>query len=386
MFSARLHWDLRPNPLTELLRSKRQAGANVLDLTESNPTAAGILYPDDEILGALADARSLRYEPSPAGLASAREAIAYDYYAPRGVNVDPSNILLTASTSEAYGYVMKLLANPGDQLLVPRPSYPLFDFLAAFESVRVTHYPLVYDDGWSIDIDALAGAITDRTRAVALVNPNNPAGSFLKRPELDRLIAICRERDLAIVSDEVFSDYAFGPDAQRVEHLAETGGVVTFRLSGLSKVAGLPQMKLAWIVTESAPAMERLELIADTYLSVATPVQHAAPALLRAGDRIREQIRGRTRRNLDTLRACTANSVNRTLHVEGGWCATVQAPLVRSGEEWALELLDRRDVLVQPGYLYDFDREALLVFSLLTPEEKFKEGVTRFSEYVAGVV
>lgn len=391
MFSSRLHWDLRPNPLTELLRSKRKAGASILDLTESNPTQAGIIYPEAEILGALGCERSMRYEPSPAGLASAREAIAQDYYAALGVNVDPSQVLLTASTSEAYAYVMKLLTNPGDELLVPRPSYPLFEFLATMESVRVAHYPIVYDGGWSIDFDALAAAITNRTRAIALVNPNNPTGSFVKRRELERLTAICRERDLAIISDEVFSDYGFDPDPERVEHLVEAEGAPTFCLSGLSKVAGLPQMKLGWIVVGGpqplrAQAMERLELIADTYLSVATPVQHAAPALLRVGQSIRDQIRLRARRNLDSLRASTEASVNRTLQVEGGWCATVQAPQIRSSEEWALELLEHRDVLVQPGYFYDFDREALLVVSLLTPEEIFREGVRRFSEYVDEVV
>ena len=391
MFSSRLHWDLRPNPLTELHRSKRRSGVDILDLTESNPTQAGIVYPQSEILDALRDSRSLRYEPAPAGLGAAREAIAHDYYEPQGANVDPARIILTASTSEAYAYVMKLLTNPGDEMLVPRPSYPLFEFLATMESVRISHYPLVYDQGWSIDLDALAGAITDRTRVIALVNPNNPTGSFVKRRELDRLIAICRERDLAIISDEVFSDYAFAPDPERVEHLVNADAALTFCLSGLSKVVGLPQMKLGWIVVGGpeparTEAMERLELIADTYLSVGTPVQHAAPALLRAGATIREQIRLRTGRNLDALRTGIDGSVNRLLQVEGGWYATVQAPLVRSAEEWSLELLERCDVLVQPGYFYDFDREALLVLSLLTPEEIFREGLRRVLEHVEKTV
>jgi alanine-synthesizing transaminase len=391
VFSSRLHWDLRPNPLTELLRSKRRSGVDILDLTESNPTQAGIVYPQSEILDALSDSRSLRYEPAPAGLGAAREAIAHDYYEPLGANVDPARIILTASTSEAYAYVMKLLTNPGDEMLVPRPSYPLFEFLATMESVRVSQYPLVYDQGWSIDLDALAEAITDRTRVIALVNPNNPTGSFIKRRELDRLIAICRERDLAIISDEVFSDYAFVPDPERVEHLVNVDAALTFCLSGLSKVVGLPQMKLGWIVAGGpeparTEAIERLELIADTYLSVATPVQHAAPALLRAGATIRNQIRLRTGRNLDALRTGIDGSVNRLLQVEGGWYATVQAPLVRSAEEWSLELLEQCDVLVQPGYFYDFDREALLVLSLLTPEDIFHEGLRRVLEHVEKTV
>jgi aspartate/methionine/tyrosine aminotransferase len=385
VFSSRLHWDLRPNPLTELLRAKRLAGASVLDLTESNPTNAGLAFPADEILGALADARSLRYEPTPAGLIAAREAVADRYYAPRGDKVDASRILLTASTSEAYAFLIKLLSEPGDELLVPRPSYPLFEFLATLENIRISYYPLIYHEGWSIDTGALAGAITERTRAVVLVNPNNPTGSFVKRRELDGLIELCHKHSLAIISDEVFSDYPFAADADRVTSLAGVDEVLTFSLSGLSKVAGLPQMKLGWIVTNGplthrAAAMERLELIADTYLSVATPVQHGLPRLLAAGDNIRDQIRRRTRKNLDTLLTATSNSANRTLQVEGGWYATVQVPRIRTEEEWALQLLDRFDVLVQPGYFYDFDQDGLLVLSLLTPTETFSEGVGRVSE------
>jgi alanine-synthesizing transaminase len=383
VFPSRFHWDLRPNPLTELLRAKRQAGANVLDLTESNPTNAGIIYPASEILNALTDARSLRYEPTPAGLATAREAVAEDYY--RG-SVDPSRILLTAGTSEAYAYLMKLLTEPGGELLVPRPSYPLFEYLAALESVRIVQYPLLYDSGWSINIQALADAITERARAVVLVNPNNPTGSFVKKQELGDVVELCREHGLAIISDEVFSDYAFAPDPQRVNSLTGVDQILTFCLSGLSKVAGLPQMKLGWIVTGGpaglrAQAMERLELIADTYLSVSTPVQHAAPALLRLRRGVQDQILRRTRRNLKTLIECTTNGVNRTLHVEGGWYATVQTPRIRTAEEWTLELLERCNVLAQPGYFYDFDREALLVVSLLTAPEVFEEGVRRFSHF-----
>jgi alanine-synthesizing transaminase len=380
VFSARLHWDLRPNPLSELLKAKRDAGASILDLTESNPTSAGLRYPAEQILSAFADARALRYEPTPAGLLAAREAVADRYYAPLGEMVQPSRILLTASTSEAYAFLIKLLTEPGDELLVPRPSYPLFEFLATLESVRISQYPLIYHEGWSIDMDALACAITERTRAIVLVNPNNPTGSFVKRRELSRLIELCREWSLAIISDEVFSDYAFAPDPQRVPRLTGIDEVLTFSLSGLSKVAGLPQMKLGWIVASGPPstraaALERLELIADTYLSVATAVQHALPRLLEAGESIREQIRRRTSQNLDTLLAATAKSAYRTLEVEGGWYATVQVPRIRTEEEWALELLDRCNVLVQPGYFYDFDQDGLLVLSLLTPPEIFREGV-----------
>ena len=304
--------------------------------------------------------------------------------------MDPSRILLTASTSEAYAYLIKLLTVSGDELLVPRPSYPLFEYLAALESVRIAHYPLLYDSGWSIDMEALAEAVTDRTRAVVLVNPNNPTGSFVKKQELGPLVELCRKHNLAILSDEVFSDYAFAPDPERVSSLIGVDEVLTFCLSGLSKVAGLPQMKLGWIVSggpadRRAQAMERLEVVADTYLSVATPVQHAAPALLRVRAGVQEQILRRTRQNLKLLIECTTNTASRTLHVEGGWYATVQTPFIRTAEEWTIELLERCNVLVQPGYLFDFDREALLVFSLLTEPAIFEEGVRRFSRFAEGL-
>jgi hypothetical protein len=387
MFSSRLDWDLRPNRLSALVEAKRRAGVAILDLTESNPTRAGFLYPAAEILASLADVRSMVYEPAPAGAWQAREAVAA-YYAARGQAVEPQRILLTASTSEAYAHLFKLLAGPGDEVLAPRPSYPLFEFLAALESVRVVEYPLVYHGGWWLDTDALAQAVTARTRAVILVHPNNPTGSFLKREELERLVPLCAGRSLAIICDEVFADYAFGPDPGRVATLAGLDEALTFTLSGLSKIAGLPQMKLGWIVVGGPPgaraqALERLELIADTYLSVGTPVQHALPRLLAAGAGVRGQIAARVRENLDCLRTTIGSaSACGVLEVEGGWYATLRVPRTWSEEEWALELLDKDNVLVQPGFFYDFECEAFLVLSLLTPVESFSEGVRRLLERV----
>jgi aspartate/methionine/tyrosine aminotransferase len=380
---SRFRWNLGPNPLSLLLQAKRAAGAAVLDLTESNPTRAQLVYPAEIICGALADPRALLYEPAPAGLAAAREAVANDYYQGQ---TDPSRILLTASTSEAYAYLIKLLTEPGDEILVPRPSYPLFEYLAGLESVRIAHYPLLYEGGWSIPMEAMAESITARTRAVVLVNPNNPTGSFLKKEELGPLLELCLRHGLAIISDEVFSDYGLAADPRRVRSLTQVDETLTFCLSGLSKVSGLPQMKLGWIVTggpeaERGQSMERLEVIADTYLSVSTPVQHAAAALLKIRAGVQEQILRRTRRNLAALAESTSTGANRTLQVEGGWYAVVQTPRIRTAEEWTLELLERCDVLVQPGYLYDFDREGLLVFSLLTPPEIFDEGLRRFVQY-----
>lgn len=381
-FSTRLRWDLRPNRLAALLAERRRAGAAILDLTESNPTRAGLPYPAAEILEPLARPGALVYEPSPAGAPAAREALCA-YYAARGEAVSPDRVLLTASTSEAYAYLFKLLADPGDEVLVPRPSYPLFEFLAALESVRVASYPLVYHGAWSIDLDALESAVTARTRAIVVVSPNNPTGSYLKRDELEALARIARERRCALVSDEVFADYAFGPDPWRAATLAGLEDAPAFALSGLSKIAGLPQMKLAWIVAAGpAPArreaMARLELIADTYLSVATPVQEAAPALLGAGTAVRDAIARRTRDNLAFFRAALDRQpAFELLAVEGGWYGILRVPRTQTEEEWALDLLANRDVLVQPGFFYDFESEAFLVVSLLTAPEVFQEGVNR---------
>lgn len=359
-FSSRMHWDLTPNRLTGLLKAKRAAGETIFDLTESNPTIAGFDYPAEQILSAFADRRNLIYEPSAQGLLSAREAI----------GPHPERLLLTASTSEAYSYLFKLLTDPGDEVLVPRPSYPLFEFLATLESVRVVQYPLFYHEGWSIDMHSLASSVTSRTRAIVLVNPNNPTGSYLKRGELEELLGICRRHGLAIISDEVFADYAFEPDPERVATLANVEDVLTFSMSGLSKVCGLPQLKLGWIRANgpcAGEAMERLELIADTFLSVGTPVQHALPQLLAAGKAVQNQIHSRTKANLALL--------PRRLHVEGGWYATVRVPRTQSEEEWVLHLLSEHNILVQPGYFYDFDSEAFLILSLLTPPDILREAI-----------
>lgn len=381
MFSSRLDWGLPPNRISALLDRKRRAGAEIFDLTESNPTHAGLDYPAAAILGGLADERAIEYKPLPAGSSEARAAVSA-YYAARGEDVAPGRILLTASTSEAYGYVFKLLCDPGDEILVPRPSYPLFEFLAHLECVRVAQYPLAYQGGWRIDFDALAAAVTPRSRAIVLVNPNNPTGSFLKKDELPRLVELCAARGLAIVSDEVFSDYGFRPDADRVRSLAAVDEVPTFCFSGLSKIAALPQMKLGWIVVGGPAdargrAYERLELIADTYLSVATPVQHAAARLLEAGAGVRAQISSRARDNLRSLREAVQGSALDILDVEGGWYATVRVPRTHTEEEWTLNLLEKANVLVQPGFFYDFETEAFLVLSLLTEPGVFHEGVRR---------
>jgi aspartate/methionine/tyrosine aminotransferase len=381
-FSRRLDWSVRPNPIADLLARKRSAGDAILDLTESNPTRAGIDYPATELLRAFQDAGMLRYDPQPFGLRSAREAVA-GYY---GRRVEPDRIVLTASTSEAYSYLFKLLADPGDEILVPRPSYPLFEFLARLESVRIVQYPLFYDHGWHVDLGALRSALTDSTRAVVIVNPNNPTGSYLKGHELGELAALAESRRIVLISDEVFADYAVTEDTGRVTTLAHLDRGLAFSLSGLSKTVGLPQMKLGWIVvsgseTKRKAALERLDLIADSYLSVGAPVQAAVRGLLAPKDAIQGQIRRRVRLNLDLLRQQGASDL-RILDVEGGWYAIVQPPRIDTDEGWVLGLLEHENVLVQPGFFYDFDTGPYLVLSLLTETQVFAEGLRRLLAFV----
>jgi len=363
------------------LRERRAAGGDVLDLTESNPTAARIPYPEGGILSALQDHRIPKYDPHPAGLWEARAAVAA-YYQQRGIHIEPGQVFLTASTSEAYSYLFKLLANPGNQILVPRPSYPLFEFLALLESLRLARYPLVYHRGWGIDFGVLSGSIHEGTRAVILVNPNNPTGNFIKPDQLAALIPLCTAHRVPIICDEVFASYRIRSDAAQVTSLAEVSAVLTFCLGGLSKEAGLPQMKLAWIVVagppqERARAVARLELIADTYLSVSAPVQYALPRLLEVGSQVQARILERIRGNLEFLRtAIKERPACELLETEGGWYAVLRIPQTHGEEEWCLRLLEA-GVLVQPGYFYDFDSGAHFVLSLLPVPETFREGLRR---------
>lgn len=378
MFSSRLLWNQPANLLSTRIAAKRAAGEPLLDLTESNPTRAGFVYPEG-LLTSLADPRALLYEPLPQGSLIARTAVS-EYY---GGAVPVDRILLTASTSEAYSYLFQLLADPGDEILSPRPSYPLFEFLAGLSSVAIRQYPLRYDGSWHIDFAALEQAITPSTRAIVVVNPNNPTGSFLKADELHRLETLAARHALAIIADEVFCDYAFGTNA--VTTLTGDRKALTFSMSGLSKVAALPQLKLGWIAASGpghAAAMQALELIADTYLSVSTPVQVALPALLQAGTALRPQIAQRAQANLAALRSALAHSPAGVLNVEGGWYAVVQVPRTRSEEDWVLGLLEHHNTIVQPGFFFDFESEAFLVLSLLTPPAPFAEGSKRLRAFL----
>jgi alanine-synthesizing transaminase len=379
MFSARTRWDLTPNRLAAVVARARAAGRPLLDLTETNPTRAGLVAPP-QVLQALADPRGLRYQPDPRGLRSAREAVAADH-ARRGCAVDPDRVVLTASTSEAYAFLFKLLCDPGDSVAVPQPSYPLFEYLARLEDAEVATYPLRYDGEWHLGRGELEAALTPRTRAVVVVSPNNPTGSYLKGDEADALLALCAGRDLAVVADEVFADFELRDDPRRVTSLAGRPEALTFALGGLSKSCGLPQLKLAWIAVSgpgAETALERLEVIADTYLSVSTPVQEAAAAILADLPALQAPIREQIGANLARLRADVARApVVSLLEPEGGWSAVLRVPAHRSEDDWCARLVEDDGVLVQPGYFFDFPGEAFLVLSLLTPGDVFAEGTAR---------
>ncbi len=387
MISSRLPKNLEPNAVARAIEAKRRSGAAILDLTDSNPTGAGFTYPK-ELLVPLADPRALEYDPQPLGLWSARAAVAADFRR-RGIVISADRVALTSSTSEAYALLFKLLCDAGDAVLVPHPSYPLFEHLTELESVTAIPYALEYHGSWRIDIDSIAKAATDRVRAILIVSPNNPTGSFLHRDDLDALAKLAAAHDWAIIGDEVFADYPLDAAPDRTNVLAGAG-VLTFSLGGLSKSAGLPQLKLGWIgfggpSPKVDEALAAYEVIADTYLSVSTPVQAAAAELIEQGTAIRAQILARVRRNLDALRKLAgAHPSAAVLRVEGGWSAVVQVPQLGSEEALVLELLEKDDVLVHPGYFFDFDREAFVIVSLLVEPATFDRAVTRLLARAAG--
>jgi alanine-synthesizing transaminase len=394
---GRVPSDLVPNRLTQALETLRAEGRPIIDLTASNPTRVGLDYPSD-LLRMLADPRALAYAPEPLGLMDARRAVAADY-GRRGVEVAPERIALTASTSEAYSLIFKVLCEPGDEILAPRPSYPLFDHLARLDGCVANFYDLEYHGRWSVDVAGLAKAMTSRTRAVLLVHPNNPTGSLISGDEMTHIGALCAERDVAIVGDEVFADYEITPGATSAAGrvLAGSGGhrgpgspvspvsndALAFSLGGLSKSVGLPQVKLGWIamagpdsLVDSAAA--RLEFACDTYLSVSTPVQCAAAELLERGGEVRRQIQARVLSNYQRLAQRVEQApACRLLHADAGWSAVVHVPTFEPEEDLVLDVLMRDGVLVHPGFFFDFPRESFLVLSLLPPQDLFGEGIDR---------
>jgi aspartate/methionine/tyrosine aminotransferase len=386
MFSKRTDWKLTHNRFTEAQRELEKSGREVFDLSVSNPTRIGVQH-DKEILQSLLNPKALDYDPQPKGLLSAREAVA-NYYREqyKGTNFDPESLILTTSTSEGYSYVFRLLCNPEDEILVPKPSYPLFEFLADLQDVKLVPYPLLYDHGWQIDFPSLHKAVNSRTRAVVLVHPNNPTGSYVHQSEQSALNKFCNEHGLALIVDEVFLDYAL--DSVRRPTFAANTEALTFTLSGLSKISALPQMKLAWIAA-SGPAdqlhaaLQRLEVIADTYLSVNAPIQLATPVLLEQRRSVQQFLLKRLQTNLAELdRLLAAQKTCARLNVEGGWYAVLRVPATQSDEDLAIVLMQNLSVLVHPGHFFDFSSDGYLIVSLITETREFSEGIKRILDFL----
>ncbi len=390
MFAKRTQWDLHSNLFSAALEAHKKKGGKLFDLTASNPTRAGFSYDEPAILAAIASPTSLEYDPHPLGLLAARTAVA-GYYRPIGAaELEPGHIVLTTSTSEAYSFCFRLLCDAGDQVLAPQPSYPLLEYLATLQDVSLAPYALVYDHGWQIDFASLREAITSRTRAMVVVHPNNPTGSYLKRNELRELNRICAAHNIAIIADEVFLDFVINQSQDSVATFAANQVALTFTLSGLSKIAALPQMKIAWIAASGPAAlrqgaMARLEIISDTYLSVSTPQQLATPALLQQRFTMQKQVRERVRVNLAALDdQLQGQKLCHRLKIEGGWYAVIRVPATAPDEEIAIELLEKESVLVHPGHFYDFPAPGYLVLSVVTPVDEFREGVRRILRRLAG--
>lgn len=392
-FAARTGWDLSGNSLASLLAEARGAGRALVDFTESNPTRCGIIEAA-HLIAPLGAPRGARYSPLPLGDPAARAAVSR-YYRERGLDVDPSSVVLTASTSEAYGWLLKLLAERGDDVLVPVPSYPLLEYLACLEDVALTPYPLLREEGWRIDLGALERAAGERTRAVVLVHPNNPTGSFVRRDDAAALEAWAGERGLALIVDEVFGDYAHGDLAlDRLPSFAGSRQALTFVLSGLSKVMALPQLKLGWIAVSGPPelaaaALERLEVIADTYLSVGTPVQLGLPEILASRAPVQRAILSRVQANLAALDAAIearAGGAVRRLPIDGGWYATLEVPRVHDEDGWVELLVRDEGIIVHPGYFFDMPRDGFLVVGLLLDPDVFAEAALRLAGRIARAI
>ena len=387
MFSDRTRWELTRNRFTEALEEVRAAGAKILDLSLSNPTRAGLHYDAPAILLSLSAPQAMDYDPQPKGLLRAREAVANYYRSQHGIaQADAERLVLTTSTSEGYTHVFRLLCNPGDELLVPKPSYPLFEFLAELQDVKLVPYALIYDHGWQMDFSSLEKAVTPRSRGVVVVHPNNPTGSYVARDEQKQLNQFCSEHRLALIVDEVFLDYSHDRVAR--PSFAANDDVLTFTLSGLSKIAALPQMKVAWIAAsgpqpEVNDAMARLEVIADTYLSMNAPIQWATPTLLDQRKNIQKQLLDRVLGNLAEFdRQFAAQSTCQRLSVQGGWYAVLRVPATQADEDLAIALLRQKSVQVHPGHFYDFPSDGYLVLSLITEKDEFAEGIKRLLEVV----
>jgi len=389
MFSQRTNWKLSPNRFTQALEAIRASGTKLLDLSVSNPTECGFQYDAGAILSAFQNPNALSYDPQPKGLLPAREEVARYYLRDHHVSVDPESIILTTSTSEAYSYVFRLLCNPQDEILVPKPSYPLFAFLADLQDVTLTPYSLEYAHGWMVDFLSITRALSERTRAILLVQPNNPTGSYLRAEEVQGLNNLCRERDLALIVDEVFLDYSFTGTPPRT--FTANLDSLTFTLSGLSKIAALPQMKVAWVATTGPDsllrsALGRLEVIADTYLSLNAPTQWSVPTLFEQRHSLQPQLLQRVRGNRASLQKLISSQLAcELLDADAGWYAILRVPARGSDENLVIDLLQKQNVVVHPGHFYDFPKDGFLVLSLITPTEIFHEGISRLVKFLHAI-
>jgi alanine-synthesizing transaminase len=386
MFSSRTDWNTTPNRLSGLTTEKHLRGESIVDLTESNPTKCKFYYPNEKILSALTEPSILSYQPEPRGLLGTRKAIA-EYYAEQGIVIAPEQIILTSSTSEAYSFLFKLLCNAGDEVVVPQPSYPLFEYLCQLNDITLRNYRLAYDGEWHIDFASLQAQFSERTRAIILVHPNNPTGSYLKQNDFDRIYSLASEYHLSLIADEVFGSYNISPDVHCANILTSQSLVPMFSLNGISKLLGLPQFKLSWIVIDGNlqqrdEALNRLDIIADTFLSVNTPAQIALPKLLHSALDVRNQIRLRVQTNYKLLQNIFKDSSTSVLRAEGGWYAILQLPQKYSDDNWAEEILTHQNILVQPGHFFDMEQKSCIVISLLPISSLFEDALLRLQRFI----
>lgn len=380
MFSKRTNWDLHPNRLTQLIDERRLHGLPIIDLTESNPTKCGFDYYANEILDALVEEDNLEYKPNPKGSLKARQTIS-GYYKEIGITVNPEQIFLTSSTSESYNFIFRLLMDISDEILVPQPSYPLLDYIAQINDVRVKYYKLLYDDEWHIDFHSFRYAISKNTKAILVIHPNNPTGSYVKKDEYNSLVEIAANNNLAIISDEVFLGYSFYDDDRRIKSFADTDSVLTFTLNGISKMLGLPQMKLGWIVVKgggkkSYEASTRLEVLTDTFLPVSSPIQNALSKWMNDRRRISHQITNRIRENHEYLVGFVKNNpLLQVYKIEGGWSAIIKFPYNTLTEDFSEYLVTKYGVIAQPGYFFDFEKNDSIIVSLIVKKEIFTQGI-----------
>jgi len=387
MFSSRTNWDFRPTPLYELVEKMRAAGEPMIDLTESNPTRCGFRYQPDHLIPPAVLQKSVFYDPDPRGLLEARQAIA-EWYHRQNIAVDPQSIVLTSSTSEAYSFLLQLLCDAGEAIAVPKPGYPLFEYLCRLSDVHCNSYRLAYDGEWHIDIQSVEEILSERTKALVLVHPNNPTGSFVKKEERTGIVSLTRDSGVPLIVDEVFGAFPIGQDGRRHESFAGSQETLTFTLNGLSKVAALPQMKLAWIVIsgpvdQRTDALQRLEVIADTFLSVGTPIQHSLKTILTDSAPLTARIRERISANLKHASlAFSSTSPVSLFKCEGGWNAVLRLPATKSDEQWASDLLIEKKVLTHPGHLFEFELGSCIVVSLMPEPEVFSTGIRGIADQV----